>query len=252
MTMPRMPLTNKILLAGLLFLGIAPATALRRRTQDYDELDAAFDEIEAARVARNVSVPLEPIMSNNERGRFYWYLQGATNYLEFGSGGTTIAAIAHTNIQRIHTVESDPAWIAMLMTRADVREAMTQGRLNLIYADIGPVDTFGRPSSNTVDKSSWTNYSSYYARLHDEKTLFDLILIDGHFRVSCMLRCLQHTPVDAKVEMLVHDYWNTPIGIHAFVDKVDNVDSLENFHKKKDVNEEELARAADNYSLALQ
>lgn len=246
----------KLAIALLLFA--QPLLALRVR-RDYDELDAAFVALESRRNSSNASsasasgnasnasaLPvLEPVMSRNERGRFYWYLSGATNYLEFGSGGTTIAAIAHQNVKRIHTVESDPAWIAMLMERRDVREAMQQGRLNLVYADLGRAGGAGPAGP--------MNYSDYYATLHDDKAFFDLVLVDGHYRDTCMLRCLQRVPKNRteNVQLLVHDYWNIPRAVKGFVERVDRVDSLAVLHKRKDVDEEELAAAAANYTWSL-
>ena len=52
-----------------------------------------------------------PELSANDMKMFYRYLDKATIYFEYGSGGSTYQANLRPNIQKIYTVESDKTWI---------------------------------------------------------------------------------------------------------------------------------------------
>lgn len=55
-----------------------------------------------------------PELGANDMKMFYRYLDKATVYFEYGSGGSTYQANLRPNIQKIYTVESDKNWLNKL------------------------------------------------------------------------------------------------------------------------------------------
>ena len=55
-----------------------------------------------------------PHFAKNDLQMFYKYLDNCTNYLEFGSGGSTYQASIRKNIKKIISFESDKDWFLKL------------------------------------------------------------------------------------------------------------------------------------------
>jgi protein O-GlcNAc transferase len=127
-----------------------------------------------------------PMMSSGEIKLFEKYLSQATNYLEYGSGGSTVLASKFNNIKRIKSIESDSEWASKV-------ELKTRTEMN--YINLGKTGGCGTPLEN---KHLWPTYSQHYS------PEFDLVLIDGRFRVACFLDiCLKGTST-----VLFHDFLN--------------------------------------------
>jgi hypothetical protein len=127
-------------------------------------------------------------------------LQSATYYLEWGSGGSTIAAV-RSNVRGIVSVESDGKWIAKLQGHADISTAMVASRLFFRHVDLGPVGPWGVPTG--VEKiRNWPRYAVEPFVSTDLN--FDLILVDGRFRVHCLLAALNCAAEGTKI--FLHDY----------------------------------------------
>merc|ERR1719293_431146 len=66
--------------------------------------------------------PMYPHMGVLDRARMYMLLANATNYREFGSGGSTVqAAPKFKNIQKIVVSESDKKFVRYLLGRSDLK-----------------------------------------------------------------------------------------------------------------------------------
>jgi hypothetical protein len=115
---------------------------------------------------------------------FYKYLDKATIYFEFGSGGTTVQAAERRNITKLYSVENIPAWYLKLLT------TIIPNKVTFLYAEMdiksksrdypGPKSTY----------SDWIKYSRAIANLDTEAANnIDLFLINGRFRVACLLNC---------------------------------------------------------------
>lgn len=51
------------------------------------------------------------------------------------------------------------------------------------------INTYGSPGKSS-DKNDWIKYSNFIVDIGiDESKNIDFILIDGHFRVACSLKC---------------------------------------------------------------
>jgi hypothetical protein len=146
-------------------------------------------------------------MSPNERLCFEAAIAGRRHLVEYGSGGSTVAALAR-GVRRIDSVESDPAWIERLTRRPDVRAAIEGGRLGLHHADIGPVGTWGYPTDDSTS-ARWPEYAEQvWTRLPAGARSVDAVLVDGRFRVACILAAVAH--VRPGTPIIVHDFWNRP------------------------------------------
>lgn len=120
--------------------------------------------------------------------------------LEYGVGGSTILA-AECNIASLYSLDSDAAWLAKVASQAPVANMIEAGRAKLVHADIGPVGKWGKP----YNYSYVLRWPSYAKRPWQDGFKPDLVLIDGRFRVSCILQALKNGGPDLKIA--VHDFW---------------------------------------------
>lgn len=149
------------------------------------------------------------MMSSAEITKFKKYLSQATNYLEYGSGGSTVFASKFENIKKIKSIESDSNWASKIQ-----KETTTE----MNYINLGRTGGCGTPIDLST-KHLWPRYSQNYSEE------FDLVLIDGRFRVACFLDILlkQGSPI-----VLFHDFLNRPEYhiILQFSTVIESVDTL--------------------------
>jgi hypothetical protein len=108
-------------------------------------------------------------------------------------------------IQRVHTVESDADFFVRELGHiADIQDAKDVGRLVVHFPDLGETREWGTPV-NHKKRHLWPRYST---DVFKDGTPFDLILIDGRFRVACALNALLQAKSDVRV--LVHDFTIRP------------------------------------------
>lgn len=113
---------------------------------------------------------------------FYRRLDAATNYFEYGSGGSTYQASLRPSIRTIYSVESDLSWHTTLKSK------ITRPGVTYLYANMETLpNNFGQPGPKST-RSQWINYASQISRIPNPKDI-DLILIDGRFRVASCLHC---------------------------------------------------------------
>lgn len=127
---------------------------------------------------------MEPYLKPNDKQMFYKYLQTATHYFEYGSGGSTYQAASSENIQKVYSVESDFEWHNKL-------KEILHDKTNISFfyneMDASPND-WGNPGPKSTPVQ-WEQYSSYYPQLPpEERRKVDFILVDGRFRVACCLK----------------------------------------------------------------
>jgi len=164
------------------------------------------------------------------------------HYFEWGCGGTTARASLYTNICDITSVDSSQQWINKVSSNPIVKNK----QVNYIYIDINADDNnWGKPK-NKSKISEWPKYSQA-VNLNNQK--YDLILIDGRFRVACALQALNHL-TDSGV-VLIHDYINRPHYhcIEEFYNRVAGVDSLAVLKKKPSYDQTRVASLLKKYEL---
>jgi len=122
---------------------------------------------------------MEPAIKPLDKILFYKYLNKATHYMEFGSGGSTYQASIRSNIKSICTVESDLEWIQILKSK------ITHPSIEYNYIDIQALPkSLGYPGKN-CNPIHMKKYSD--VKVSSET---DLVLIDGRFRVACCLKLI--------------------------------------------------------------
>ena len=139
-------------------------------------------------------------MTDAEASFFSECLGTAKVYLEFGAGGSTILA-CHNKISVIVCVETDAAWIQKVKEHEVAAAAVAQRRLQFLHIDVGPVGDWGYPSIDAKIRQWPLYYTAPYLQLEHD---YDLTLVDGRFRVPCLLTAAMFASEGCGV--LVHDY----------------------------------------------
>ena len=139
-------------------------------------------------------------MSPAEADLFTELLSKGTFYLEWGAGGSTLAAV-RSKVRQIVSVETDPAWIEQLKLNNEIARAVASNRLIFRHVDIGPVGPWGVPVQQEKIRT-WPQYAvdPFVATDLD----FDVILVDGRFRVHCLLAAANCASERAAI--FLHDY----------------------------------------------
>ena len=160
---------------------------------------------------------MQPHMSAAEIAQVELQLAGRASLLEFGCGGSTL--VAARQVQRIVGVDSDPAWLAR------VQEAVAGDAVDFTpyHADIGPVGDWGYPADERRLRD-WPRYHTQIWRHLSGSP--DAVLIDGRFRVACLLQSIIHCKPDCV--FLFHDFANRPHyhGVLKHTDVLARVDTL--------------------------
>lgn len=148
-----------------------------------------------------IQVPDAPFMSPGEAELFKRCLDQATSYFEYGSGGSTVWAVEHG--LTVHGVESDRQWVGALKERLGEP-------CQVDVVNIGPTREWGFPASLEHQE----RFPDYSRAIDRHATAFDLILVDGRFRVACVMsairHCLAHNAATDNTRIFIHDFWNRP------------------------------------------
>lgn len=144
-----------------------------------------------------------PCLHKDDLSTFYTYLDRSTTYFEYGSGGSTYHAYLRPNIRKIYSVESDRRWYN------EVKNKVTDERLVYYLNDMECApNNWGYPGP-TCPTEQKIKYSSYLPNLSpEERNSIDLVMIDGRFRVACLLKC--YGQVSEECVFLFDDFWNRP------------------------------------------
>ena len=121
-------------------------------------------------------------------------LAGVANYAEFGAGESTIWVAGNTNA-RITTVDTSREWLD------HVKQAVGADRpVQFNWIDCGMLGDWGVPKG--YDKRE--NFLNYAQCIWKDDARYDLILVDGRFRVLCFLVALKNA--DAGTKLIFDDY----------------------------------------------
>ena len=138
-------------------------------------------------------------MSAPEQALLAAFLDGVGGYVEFGVGGSTCFAAA-----RVHGpllgLDSSQEWLDQVAAECAKNPRWVQPKLS--HVDIGPLGAWGYPA----DESRKADWAAYSERIWDDSLAAkaDLFLVDGRFRVACVLQTFARCRPEAVV--LVHDY----------------------------------------------
>jgi len=182
-------------------------------------------------------------MTPRERNLFLETITGAKNYLEWGAGGTTIAVLQNYGC-RVYCVESSAEWsLHMQKAYPQIRAGMESGQLALKRVDIGKTKAWGVPADESR-KEHWPKYSS---EIFGDKIPFDVVLVDGRFRVACALQAILNT--DDNAVIMVHDFSNRPKYhiLLKYLDVAAVADTLVVFKKKEKIDKKQVAADYKKY-----
>lgn len=162
---------------------------------------------------------MEAELAVNDKILFYKYLDNATKYFEFGSGGSTYQASLRKNIKQITSVESDIQWYTKM------KQIINNANVELIYVEMYTIpNTWGFPGPNSkID--NWVKYSNIICEIDNSKKDIDLVLIDGRFRVACCLKCFNVVSDDCKIifdDFLTRPYYHVVLNYYEIIDKTSN------------------------------
>lgn len=159
---------------------------------------------------------LEPLFLKNDKDMFYKYLDKATKYFEYGSGGSTYQASLRKNLITIHSVESDQQWYNKL------KKLIKRDDIIFIYNEMDTQpNTYGHPGPNSTD-ADHIRYSDHIKSIIEP---VDFILIDGRFRVACCLKCFDRINSDCLIafdDFLNRDKYHIVLDYYDIIDKTDN------------------------------
>lgn len=218
---------------------------LTKQKEKYAKLNKRFKKcaVWQNNFYRTIPVDYPMLLSIDERELLIKYFKDSKNYLEFGPGGSTFAALLNSNC-RITAIESDQDWIDYLRTYKFISDN-ENNRLNFIYVDIGKIKNIGKPL-NDEKKENYPNYSTgIYNNIEAED--FDLALVDGRFRVACVLGIILNCKHDIKI--MIHDYPEREYyhEIEEFLDVVETSDTLYVFKIKNDIDRNRVAEFYEKY-----
>ncbi|WP_197038228.1 tetratricopeptide repeat protein [Billgrantia saliphila] len=186
-------------------------------------------------------LPDAPHMSKAERSLFQDVLKNAKRYFEFGSGGSTVWAVKMG--LTAYGVESDANWVSAL--KSSLGE-----RCQIEVVDIGPTREWGYP----VSLEAAGKFQDYSRAILAHDSPFDLILVDGRFRVACVITAIQHLlshHVDPnETRIFIHDFWDRPVYhvVLDFLEPIERVDTAGLFKLKKKIKEKELRKVWHDYA----
>ena len=183
-------------------------------------------------------------MTNNELDVLKNVLSNAKNYLEFGSGKSTELAITFENIETIDSIESDADFLkSVIHQNPEIAPHIESGRVRTHYVDIGKIKEWGIPEG-TEKQENWPNYAKI---IHSLELNHDTILVDGRFRISCVLEIVakQYSPC----VIVVHDFWlrNEYHGVLNFLNILVSADTMGVFVPRQNIDFQLLKKYQEKY-----
>lgn len=165
--------------------------------------------------------------------------------VEFGCGGSTLLFLENA-VDALDSVESDTAWAAKVCGEPCAAAALRSGRFRMHAVDIGPTKAWGYPVDEG-SKAFWPRYPCEIWRKLESPAV-DFVLVDGRFRVACVLLALLH--IEATALIAVHDFWYRQKiygEVLEFLDVVHRVDSLAIFASRGGIDEIRIRDLLDAY-----
>ena len=124
------------------------------------------------------------------------YYHKANSIMEYGIGESTLIA-TYVNVSRYTGVDSDPTWI-------DSVRSATSPRFRFVFADIGPIVTYGFPFSGTKEENSPKFPFYSIGPLAAEREGFDFYMVNGRFRVACVCAAMLHASRSGRAPDTYH------------------------------------------------
>ena len=181
------------------------------------------------------------LLTIKEKVFFSLILTKCKKYLEFGVGGSTLLAYTTQNIKKIISVDSDINWINEIKKNKKIKNDENK-KIIFEYIDIGEISNLGYPKIKT---EKIFNYSNQVFKKY--KNEYDLVLIDGRFRVACALQVILNCKKDIKI--LIHDFNDRPSYhiLYKYLDVIYSINNLVLFSIKERININDVIKSYEIY-----
>lgn len=183
-------------------------------------------------------------MTKDETTLLKAFLSASSNYLEFGTGGSTFLAAQYVK-SKIITIDSSQEWLDSVEAKIETLQSHPQ--IVFHQVDIGKTGQWGYPT-DTANKSQWPDYSeSVWSEQHASKS--DLYLVDGRFRIACFAETAIRAQMGAII--LIHDFANRPKYhvVSNFIRCIAVAENLSAFIKDNSTDVHRAAELASEYRL---
>lgn len=118
---------------------------------------------------------------------------------------------------KVYSVENARDWCDMMESEDVIKCLTSSGRLEYMCRSYGKTTDWGLPISEDQD-----NYRGYVEAIKEtNEPYFDILLVDGRYRVACALGGLRY--MDEYSRLLVHDFWNRLSALGVLLDYFDPV-----------------------------
>ena len=160
----------------------------------------------AAHRFSRIEVPNSPHFDDESGAFFEARISEVSRYLEYGSGGSTV--LAHKYVKCLVSVESDRRFLRAVQRMLDANPS--QAEAILIPVNIGLTEAWGRPAFTKPTPRRLRRWQAYprapwvYYKYRKQEP--DLILVDGRFRVACVLESLLNQGENRSCQILLDDY----------------------------------------------
>lgn len=137
-------------------------------------------------------------LSDSNRLELAKLYANVNSVFEFGLGESTLIA-ATVNVPRYSGIDSDPVWVAM--ARDSVPD---HPHYRFYFGDIGKTLEWGNPEHPEQPKNVW-DYQ--ILPLQVEREAFDIYMVDGRWRLPCLLVSFLHASARGgdNTIVLMHD-----------------------------------------------
>lgn len=209
--------------------------------------EASLSEEEIKHASESIS-DIQIAMTVREVALFERYLAKAANYFEFGCGGSTMLAckVGQPDMS-VYSVDSSQEWIDTVKKNPYADNKTKENLLHMHTVNIGPVGSWGYPTQTVAQsQGAWYLYSQAISMAGRE---FDLVMVDGRFRVACLLQSFISNP---QASVLIHDFFepghhNAYKALLNVSEVVDRVDTLVALRPKANVRKEDLMKLYATY-----
>lgn len=136
--------------------------------------------------------------SNKKKKLFESEIQKHKSYLEYGSGSSTIY-VSKQNYQKVYSVESDYYYAKYL-------KAKKLNNVTILKPKIGITGIWGYPIFFRHSFKKGYRYVNIPWEYSDSKSMFDVVLIDGRYRVACVLNIISMCSNNHDIVIIFDDY----------------------------------------------